>query len=135
MTKAYYTCPLQAAYMNKEFGVVFDWISKDDPAKKVPQQFVNIAHDIYHDSSYGGRYYVQTDSIPIFEIKAKDDVKMVTYDDYCAATLAIGDMLTATRLVSTYNVMLDNNWYIHPKHLKVIQRDNKPFMWPIFEEE
>lgn len=130
MTEAYYTCPLQAAYMNKEFGVKYGikhygkivWdctgdIMSDDwhPIQEVDE--------IIGDVRMHDEYYIHPDSMSVLEPQ-QGDVFCTIRPDAVSVEVVMSDIRAE-----------EFKHLIKTQGAKIIQRDNKPFFWPKFEEQ
>lgn len=114
MTKRlYYTCPIQALYMQLNFGVGLYFETKDGDVDFNPQEYADNV-DLWL-SGYNGRtkIYVENESEHILEPKEGDIVDRVDptpHNNFYKATL--GDV----------NAFKTGNW-----NLRIIMRDNKQF--------
>ena len=120
MGKLYYTDPLQAAYMAKEFGVDFiiKWwgeeiIAKHSDAIKQPKQFV--ANMIMKHKA--GKFCIHPDSYHIFEPQVGDLVLFGKYNNHYGIFKPVAPEYA-------------DNFKLIP----IIQRNNKPFFNPEKED-
>ena len=141
MGKLYYTDPLQAAYMAKEFGVdfVIKWwgeeiIAKHSDAIKQPKQFV--ANMIMKHKT--GKFCIHPDSYHIFDPQVGDLVVK-------AGNIRLLDKIgTIGHITKDKQVYLEADYHddggahegslVHitaSSKVKIIQRNNKPFFWPM----
>ncbi len=116
MTKYYYDDPLAAAYMAREFSVVYHY-----------------SHRTYNWSDINWlllienqeEFIIHPDSLHIFDPKEGDLVNFITkigYVDHCGQIAQ-----NEWNEVVCYNIKTDD--------YKIIQRDGKSFFWPKIEEE
>lgn len=133
MPRYYYTCPIKALYMMKEFGVEFeieneDFEDEDDGFTEPYFDFrlweiespetINTLLDILEG---GGRIYVQYESRHIFEPKTNDIFSYKMFG-----------------MVTTY-ILPENQdgkeWAKEVSEIKIIMRDDKEFFMPEVEND
>lgn len=126
--KFYYTGPLAATYMAREFGVKFRCSEGKYELKPLSQAFY------YEDSkgTYRGvktdRAYIHPDSLPVFEPKMMDMVDY--YKLLLGATGPDSELVQMRTDTALGKHSMRNSLY----HWKIIQRNGKPLFWPIIEE-
>lgn len=123
--KYYYDCPIQALYMNKEFGVQFYISYKNDFSDKILSFHVDIKNiynvliqllGIYHQTLSDNKIYVAPESEHIFEPKEGD----------------LGIEIEPCFFGGTY-WFYDNDYLEikpHPQKVDIIYRNNKHFFMP-----
>ena len=107
--KLYYTDPLAAAYMAREFGVNIIDADGDSCNHESIDWAMFIAMDF-------DQLYIHPDSYHIFEPQVGD---LVTHEYYCPECSE-----SLTTWGEAFSQQLDSGEY------KIIQRNNKPFFWP-----
>lgn len=132
--KAYYRCPLQAAYMNKEFGVEF----KDANPKTGTEAW--LGKFLYREVE---TYYIHPDSMSVFEPQVGDMITQKDDDGIQELSGWVGDkddeglviysFLQNGKPVAKGRSIMDHIMFEDVE--MIIQRDNKPFFWPQFEEQ
>ncbi len=122
MKKLYYTDPLAAAYMAREFGVKYENCTFDTKITS----FREISKGLIkgREIDWFDRYYIHPDSYHIFEPQGIDLIEVITPENYPHHALQVHLMYYRGR---GYRAIQDN------ESVKIIQRNNKPFFWP--EEE
>jgi len=150
MRKLYYDCPLQAAYMAKEFGVILAFkttiyaspfgigaekelaayrnYEQFNPWRiikwKKPKDIINAPRD-YGGAGRDGKFYVYPDSLPIFEPRKGDFVR----DGELGGVLQESGEILCTDGAATMSCeMCDEINYI-------LQRNGKPFFMPLVADE
>ena len=138
--KLYYTCPIRAAYMSKEFGVKIqstfcDTLRDEDQGETIVAQTV--------DCVLEAPYYVHPDSLPIFEPQVGDVLRLYFHtpeqDDAAGAVMTGfywggGEVITWFRNPGDGSIdrqvqkIDDHQW-------RIIQRQGNPFFWPETEQE
>ncbi len=124
--KRYYTDPLAAAFMSREFGVELNkYVTTPASAKgigytsfkKAPYKSA-VRDELYSKTR---KYYIHPDSYHIFEPQAGD----VGFDRGCTAACHV-------RIINERRWCFDSDPQGWPMcdGFKIIQRDNKPFFWP-----
>lgn len=125
--RLYYTCPIRALYMMKEFGVEFECQDEGyfydfanwglEPAQMIHELLEMFAND------YPEKIYIKKESEHIFEQK-KGDIALHKEDGWLAVAKAL-----------EYSHFEENNGTISPsKYWKIIKRDGKHFFYPEVEE-
>ncbi len=117
MTKYYYDCPLEAAYMAKNFGMrfiaplnaKFDWKSPDSYMSR-NREWILI----------NGKLYIHPDSVAMLEPRDDDLCEVVDDDMFCVDCGGVYGY--GCDIIERQN-----------KFKKIIQRDGKPFFWPKME--
>ncbi len=107
MKKLYYDCPIEAAYMAKNFGVRFNIIAKSDK-----DNF--FMWEVRPEYNEGQILHVHPESLSIFEPQLKDMLR---------------NKKTGGITLGVYQGLLDHN----PKAIEnddIIYRNNKPFIMP-----
>lgn len=124
--KLYYTDPLQAAWMAREFGVKFE--NEDDAA-----MFVIEGGDEYATLSQmqqtitSKKYYIHPDSYHIFEPQEGDVVEYnIICDKYPLEKRASHCLVTKTMMQT-----LGAIWVLE----EIIQRNNTAFFMPLVEKD
>lgn len=116
--RRYFTCPIQAIYMAKEFGVVY---IVGDQAHYSYKDFLD--HTFNH-LNRRERFYVAEVSEAIFEQK-KGDIGIQQEHGYLAIAKA-----------QEFEDFEENNGTVSPSHYwKIIMRDNKYFFMGELENE
>lgn len=128
--KLYYTDPLAAAYMAREFGVRFFDGTKDDELKAI--RYDNCIKWAYSSGIFpdgervdsfsfykGERFYIHPDSLSIFEPKVED--------------LMTEGKTIVEHVYKTIDKQVMSRGHLFYSPYKIIQRNNKPFFMP--EEE
>jgi len=144
MTKLYYTDPLAAAYMSREFGVEYHKLGKianwkvwqidgevDGAIFIDPKIMSHI--DFLHD--FGGKFSIHPDSLHIFEPQEGDYIYFdnefgENRDEYGIGEVSISLWTDEVLSVRWGNIGLRLN---ECENVRIIQRNGKPFFWP--EEE
>ena len=112
----YYTCPLKAAYMAKEFGVEYSYCPG-----AFSYSFRN--NDL---AQYKEKYYIHAESMAVLKPKEKDLVEIG------------GQLETVERLFINAHgermLWAEDEHYTPGDVDKIIQREGKQFFWPTFEE-
>lgn len=131
MTRYYYTDPLAAAWMAKQYGMQFE--PREKSWNKIEHWTSLIAeledcHSIEEDRARG-KYYIHPDSLPLLEPNIGDLVIFLN----ARTTHIVSDVCSFASGYKTISVQdKDNNFY--PEELKIIQRNNIAFIWPEREE-
>jgi hypothetical protein len=116
--RRYFTCPIQAIYMAKEFGVVY---IVGDQAHYSCNDF--LSHTFNH-LNRREKFYVAEVSESIFEQK-KGDIGIRQEDEYIAIAKA-----------QEFEDFEENNGTVSPsRHWKIIMRNNKHFFMGELENE
>jgi len=133
--KKYYKCPLQAAYMNKEFGVEYQYgglpytkqggeygclfVSYSAESEEVKEKFVKAEKINIHPDSYH-----------IFDTQLHD---IVEWDGIMFGTV-IGENKEEDIIGVQHGVNDDGGCDVYTLELdevKIVQRDDKPFFTPL----
>ena len=141
LRRAYYTCPLQAAYMAKEFGV---------------KSRIHKYGDKFWDAGGEERFEYSDDPELIVDLWIEDypEERGIHPDSMAVFEPMVGDLVTGTARYmdnksdfcsGVYNTAADVGWQIEEfngrvfgrdvSNLRIIQRQGKPFFWPQWEEE
>lgn len=126
MTRYYYDCPIEAAYMAKNFG--FDFVTEGYGSKLNFQGSSDFRIEDIHNGIYAGdKYYVAHESVALLGAKSGDLAETICqpYGSNCF------DMWSeeTTRIFGYYEEEVGE------KLRRIIQRDGKPFIWPKKEGE
>ena len=108
MSRYYYTCPIQAAYMAKEFGMVFTEMYSAEIEILDGNLVVSDIVDVD-----GGKFYIRPDSEKLLEQEAGDLCAPKDFDN-------TGSAFPAAILGANAG--------------KIMQRNGKPFFWPEQEQ-
>lgn len=119
MSKLYYTDPLAAAYMAREFGVKL-------------QAHYNVTQNLGDALTYDEivlmldfeRFYIHPDSYHIFEPRAGD--VMITEIPGTSSVEVVSSDIRAREFI---------DHLVEKRGAKIIQRQGKPFFWPEREDE
>lgn len=116
MARLYYTCPIEAAYMAKNFGVKI--MVNDTEGTEMLCVISSLSRD---------KYYIHPDSLSVFEPQEGDLV-------YC-----MGSYQIMPADIDDFGVKYDRRIIIQNVTSpiatgKIIQRNNKPFIMPQSEE-
>jgi len=125
MAKLYYTDPLAAAYMAREFGILIgQW---DDERGVFFTKIAWLTEQL--GASSKGKYYIHPDSYKIFEPQDKDLITLGRIeDDFFVIRENHKDWYGYDNVINRDRSFLTNDKF------KIIQRNNKPFFWPESEE-
>ena len=139
MKKLYYTDPLAAAYMAREYAVKFQVLAP----KGDGFGWYDFAPDWKPFAMQDSKFYVHPDSLSVFEPQVGDlitDYERVSITDKADKEFPNKFCITKTDelfdLTCLYQFILteenyDNAWSCnHWGGQKIIQRDGKPFFWP-----
>lgn len=120
MARYYYTDALKAMWMLREFDIKIEW-KRDGSLKAVPQDIINLAHDIHHNSGGGGKYYICSDFHEMLKPR-------------------IGDLMTNLGVSAWWVVRVQGDKvffadyaYGDAKEMKIIQRNGKAWFNPEVE--
>ena len=148
MTKLYYTDPLAAAYMAREFGVKMILGSTLYSIKKYPSLLKEYEdrgyvsprdYDFWHSwkkNFHTEKFYIDPEQHKIFEPKEGDVLMYSEGEKYggrlrAAECFDTGNYINiGTRGVISYSCRKDAETKIPFREHKIIQRDNKPFFMP-----
>lgn len=127
MTRYYYTDPLAAAWMARHFGMRYE-----SPVRTSSNpQWDNAMFYVNRNGNWHNvEYYIHPDSLHLLEPKEGDLLE-------CNNTnkLLYGICLAFDKLAESVCVESDSgHWSIGDSRVKIIQRNNIPFMWPEKEE-
>lgn len=138
MTRYYYTCPIKALYMIKEFGVEFEIVNEDEEDEDEAQPYfdfrcweiespetINTLLDVL---DCGGRIYVKYESAYIFEPK-EGDIGFCNLDNIYGGTRIAPISFDLGGWKATGHM-----WEV-AKNPKIIFRDNKQFFMPEVEND
>jgi hypothetical protein len=129
MNKRYYDSSIIAAYMAKEFGAVI----VDD--KGVTFRLAEIIHDSFF-GGYDGKFYLHPDSLSLLEPVVGD---LYEVDVTCDVPMLnekyelIGYKSRSSPFAEHMRVPVSRN--LNGEFLRIIQRNGKPFFWPLEESE
>ena len=119
MKKMYYKCPIEAAYMARNFGVNFLF----DPEPKDNAVFLYWNRNALVNTLQINRFYIHPDSLSIFEPQVNDmnneGYFFTGNSEYCDGVWYKKQYNESTMFSSSKNI---------------IQRNNKPFIVPEVEE-
>lgn len=119
MTKYFYTDPLAAAWMQKHFGMRFEFGELHNP------EFA-IRHRIYRDEPM--TVYLHSDSLPLLEPRGRDLLfKEAEYQ-------ALDDIRFAENPNDPDGFHKNLNARFIERGYRIVLRDGKPFFWPESEE-
>ena len=142
--KLYYTDPLAAAYMAREFGVKFTTTQKQRVKRGVPARYTHIKKKVELSnpwsiacSSYKNKkLFIHPDSYYIFEAQL-DDIEQAT-DCVINPEMCINKVVEdeVPHKMYPYSVIHQTpaNLMLKEGVGQIIQRNNKPFFWPESEE-
>lgn len=131
--KLFYTDPLAAIYMAREFGVKFI-----DAEKLVYDDGdINYFFDIFANvddviNAYTKEHYIHPDSYDIFEPQ-KDDLVDLGDHGFAFVTERKGNNINCALFHIENCAWKDGYW--HRRWVPIIQRNNKPFFTPESEEQ
>lgn len=132
MTRYYYSCPLQAAYMAKEFGMR---ILATHHGEQIDTHGNCIAY-CEHEFGWESPFYIRPDSQHLLHPK-RGDLVLATYTKESSFVYRHVTMVCDRYyLVGGFPDQYGYPDYINNgdrKILKVIQRNGKPFFWPEVE--
>ena len=117
MTKLFYTDPLKAAFMAREYAVKF----KDGDSF---QSAIEVANNASLHPNIG--FYIHPDSLSIFEPK-EYDIVTAEFED----KVAIGEMANYGQIFHIYGILMSSEY----DSASIIQRDGKVFFMPERENE
>jgi len=139
--KAYYKCPLQAAYMNKNFGVKCVY---DDEVMDWWEYLEYISQLENRRTLEKLKLPIHPDSMSVFEPKIHDIIDRADADAgwgkpyTICGDAGLNDKLRESQTNNAlYSDLLVKKIMACDKHhgIKIIQRNDKPFFWPEFEGE
>lgn len=119
--KYYYDCPIKAAYMAKEFGVV----TVDDAGDVIG--FGVMQWEARNDAEKE-RYYVHPDSLHIFTPKKFDIIVNANDAPFTVCTYPTAEKES----YYDYITPRDAKWHFKnsPARWSILKRNNKAFIWP-----
>jgi len=142
MTKRYYyTCPIKALYMMKEFNVKFvDEVGYNFEDWRVDRDGINVITDLTRLFTTYPRVYVAKESEGIFNIKAGDFVtnSFKQYQSrHCHGFACHPNGLSDTSIAITTPERHNGKTYFVEdiSELSIIMRDNKQFFMPEVEND
>lgn len=141
MSRLFYTCPLEAAYMSKAFGVqICSYSNVPDPdgdefeseLDRYTELFVDLDHDIQgvfindsassHARIVGNpfsvtspHYHIHPDSLPIFEPQMGDVVRVSSCRFERIVTIEYRDILRARKSGRSVIIMRDDKSFFMPE--------------------
>lgn len=153
MKKLYYTCPLQAAYMAKHYKVKlyavhsdeqmceydlteeqrnFNWF--DACSCEGTAEIEMISEAVEYIENISGKIYIDNASMPIFEPQAGD---IITGNEGPAMVhLEKTYYSPGSKEANITQVLISSATYLcETGEIKIIQRDNKPFIMPQVEND
>lgn len=139
----YYDCPIEAAYMQRNFGVQFDCFRVQHPDDMKRPEEPELGKNIFIGWTGSRRIYANTDSVPIFEPQVGDIVTLDRWhwerqrhpEDkfYCTPKdVACSIYNQGTYLSASYpgcQMDCNDNGKWHVPH-KIIQRNGRAFIMP-----
>lgn len=138
MTRYYYTCPIKALYMMKEFGVEFEIENEDfeddDDGFAEPYfdyrlweiESPETISSLLDVLDCNGRIYIQSESEHIFKPKERDLAKEVDGDN-CGELM----VLEGHGLAIPCQDGESGGWYVFDNsEIEILKRDNKQFFMP-----
>lgn len=127
MKRYYYTCPLQAAYMAKEFGMIF-FTPEDEEYNEEIYADGNVECAFEFDGVE--RLYIHPDSVHMLEPKTGDVItSLVTEYGY-----VVPSRIAEIQNGNLYSKSCDGRkWIPYGGKSRIIQRNAKPFFWPEVE--
>jgi len=146
MKKAYYKCPLQAAYMSKEFGVNITALITNDGCFKQSDKpmlqwewgrIVNERSKVHDDLLLAKRllksqYIIMPDSMSMLVQRIEDLVAGILELQCYYVVKPDGLYGDVQEYFENQEIPLS---FAKSGNCEIIQRDNKAFFWPQFEEQ
>lgn len=137
MTRYFYTCPLESAYMAKHYGMDFEiwrwdncewnFAAMHDRKKQRNGVTMSVASKILQNRG-ANRFYIHPDSLHLLVLQ-KDDILITAANGVSApyAVAKVNDDNGAASLYSASNIKLGMSMF---DSWKIIQRNGLAFMWP-----